>query len=220
MNTRTCRRTLLMVTLVVLLNVPVASATLIVNLDSVIPFGLNYTFLYSVTIPAGELVRENGQSFFTIYDFPGLVTVSSPANWRAGSQFLGDTPAGLTPTDDLAIKNVTFEYDPSGGLGGPSGDTLGPATFTGFITRSLYGNVATGQYSWQNLRIFAETGGVLAQRNLSQTSIPTSGASSVPEPSSMILVGTGLIALAGAIKKKSLCQAIHDAAGAVVRNDR
>jgi hypothetical protein len=193
-------RALLLASLFVLLIVPRASASMIVQLDSVTPFlpcpscASQYNFNYSVTVSAGDgligaISTING-AFFTIYDVPGLVTVGPASPWGASSQLLGVTPTGLNPTDDPTISNVTFDF----GLFEGSQPGTGQPVAGGYI-RSSFGNVATGQFSWQDFDAYPVSTGSL-QGGLGQVGVPTSGVAAVPEPSSLILLATG-VGLAG-----------------------
>ena len=187
------RKALLLVPLFILLIVPPTSGALLVQLDSVTPDGNlfpgdYYRWSYSVTIGNGDVVCVSASNcFFTIYDFGPIYTVS--AAWSARSVLLGFTPTGVTPTDSPTVPNITFYLsgiltDPIVGIG---------QTITGFNVYSTLGNfVATGQYSWQD-----QNASALIQNGLGEVGVPSATSSPVPEPSTMLLLGSGLLGVLG-----------------------
>src|SRR5207302_3049659 len=80
-------------------------------------------------------------TFFTLYDIPGLVVVSSAAGWNASVQMTGITPGGIAPTD-TSLPNVTFTY--TGAV------VPGPMTTAGFsiTSTSSFVNIF-GQFSYK-----------------------------------------------------------------------
>lgn len=178
-----------------------ARAALTVQLEGVIytnNFGGEYKWNYSVTPTAGDGL--NG-AFFTVYDFRELITISSGlgGNWNTGNPLLGLTPAGLSPDDDPAIRNIAHEYDSSGEL---------PATDQPlfFAVYSSIGTQVPGVYSWQD-RVSAPDGAF--QSGLGVVGVPgvpgvpggpTNGA--IPEPVTAGLAAMSLCALALAASRR------------------
>ena len=226
MNTRLCFRALMLGPLLLLLNAPLASASLIVELDHVTPFGpftpysATYDYVYKITIPDGDILA--GGSYFTIYDIPGVATVEQPAGWSIAAPLLGATPTGLTPTDSAAARNVTFSFDPCSTFSNTCIIGTGQ-TISGFLIRSIYDlPMIAGEFSWKDygsLNDFDQVNFNDVQNGLGTVLIPYAGNAipqllpiegiptsfddtTVPEPASILLLSAGLIALAGANKKK------------------
>lgn len=158
-----------------------ASASIVVQFTGITadnnglcPGGTNgYRWSYSATISAGE-----GSGFFTIYDFPDSPCTVEAQSGGASSQLLGVTPAGLSPPDDPALRNVTVDD--------LSANVQADRTFVTDIILTT-STPLSFVYAWQDVT----SAGVV------QTGTGTVGpAGAVPEPASLGLVGLGLIGLA------------------------
>jgi len=152
-----------------------------------------YTWNYSIggdnteELVAGNYAQCQGGvscgTFFTIYDFNGYVAgsiASTDSNWIATAQLTGLTPSGQGGiVDNPAIWNLTFSWNGPTQVVGAEG---------GFSAGSLYGNSQVGQFTFQAIKI--------------QNGLPDQGQGSIfvpmgiPEPTSMALIGGGLIGLA------------------------
>jgi len=193
MKTCTCRRALLLVPFVVLLMVLPASAGLIVQLSSVTPdpsFPGDFRWSYSVTIPASGDGCLSSECFFTIYDFRGIVTIEAPNDFQASGSLLGITPSGVTPTDDPTIGNVTFSHCAACGH-------IGPTTLHNFDIISTLGTIGLGQAAWQDSDGYPGDPPRSVQSGLGEVGVPVPVTTPVPEPSSLILLASGVAALAG-----------------------
>ena len=98
----------------------------------------------------------------------------------------------MVPTDNPNIVNITWAYT-SGPtlLGQPSGIDLGL-----FWAQSIYQNATLVSYSSRGIANSGPQEGTIAD-NVGNTQGPTP----IPEPATLVLVGSGLIA--GAIRMKS-----------------
>jgi hypothetical protein len=139
-------------------------------------------------------VNLNFAGFLTVYDFAGYVggSCSGPAGWACTAQDLGFTPDDVLPTDNPNIVNITWAYT-SGPtlLGEPSGIDLGL-----FSAQSIYKNPTLVSYGSRGIANIGPQVGTIAD-NVGNTQGPTP----TPEPATLVLLGSGLIA--GAIRMKS-----------------
>jgi hypothetical protein len=134
--------------------------------------------------------------FFTIYDFSGYVAGSctAPSGWTCTAQNLGFTPDDVLPTDNPNIFNLTWAYTAGPTLlGQPSGRDLGF-----FAAQSIYGTPTQVSYSSRGIANIGPQIGTIAD-NVGNTQGPIG---TVPEPASLILLGSGLAGLAGSLRKK------------------
>lgn len=176
-----------------------ASASIMVQLDSVAPdiaFPGNYRWKFSASITPTDGFISGGDNYFTIYDVPGtLVTVESPLYWNASSHNTGDTPPGLSPTDDPSIVNVIFKY---GSLSSRPGSDAVSAGSTFDIILSE-GTPSILDYSWQDYSAYPVSNGQL-QNGLGRTALKNGG--TAPEPATLALVGLGLAGLGLSRRKR------------------
>jgi len=130
----------------------------------------------------------------TVFDFAGYVagSCSGPAGWTCTAQNVGFTPDDVIPTDNPNIVNITWAYT-SGPtlLGQPSGIDLGL-----FSADSVYGTPTLVSYSSRGIANNGPQIGTIAD-NVGNTQGPTP----TPEPATLALLGSGI--LAGAIRLKS-----------------
>jgi hypothetical protein len=178
-----------------------ASATIMVQLENVTPdtnFGNYYRWQFSATAtPTDGFISgvSGGDVYFTIYDLPGtLVTVEAPNFWSALSTGTGITPAGLIPTDDSNIDNVTFRYSSLSSR--PGSDAIVSGSIFDIILST--GNPVYGEFSWQDYSAYPYSTGQL-QSGLG--TVAGQGSTSVPEPATLILLGSGLAGLISLRKK-------------------
>ena len=139
------------------------------------------SFLYSGSVQNNQQV--NSGDYFTIFDFAGLVSGSGPSsNWVFNIEH---DVAGQP--DNPAVADATFTYTGSPIIGQPGKTLLGIFTLK---------TTATGQQQGPYVFETTRSNGGNAVSSIDQSGITTiaAGASAVPEPSAMLLVGTGLMA--------------------------
>jgi len=156
-----------------------------VQLDSVTPDGNlfpgdYYRWSYSVTIGNGDVVCVSASNcFFTIYDFWAYLYCIGCLECKVGV-------VGIYShrSNSHRQSHGTQYHFLIVGIG---------QTITGFNVCSTLGNiVATGQYSWQDPNASA-----LIQNGLGEVGVPSATSSPVPEPSTMLLLGSGLLGVLG-----------------------
>ncbi|MFO0958549.1 MAG: PEP-CTERM sorting domain-containing protein [Isosphaeraceae bacterium] len=169
---------------------------------SVVSEGNNWRWTYNVlwgsqTGGIAQLQTGNGtlapgavgsQDFLTLYDIQGYIPGSAIAG---GSHTLlnpvvtvGVTAPNTSPIDDPGVANLTFRFN--------AGTQSGDATFTGFSFLSSFGQAESrlGFYTSQFTRTSSANSKV---GEIGQVLLP----GVVPEPSSLSLVGLGLVGLIG-----------------------
>ena len=141
------------------------------------------TFLYAGTIDNFTLTENNSEVFTFSLDSSPVVSTSN------GAYF--------------SIHNVAYDFN---------GIAQTPETFY-FYTAGLGGGVSSSEFSFGNPQLFSGSTsaptfltGVFASYDFvvsaPATVTITPATSPVPEPSSMILFGTGILGAAGALKRK------------------
>ena len=140
-----------------------------------------------------ETQRVETGDYFTIYDFPGLVTALAPPDWSISTQNLGITPL-VIPNDSAALPNVTFTR---------TGGTIvgGPVDLGIFSLVSTYTNPVFKMRNWAGRGTDIDSG--FKNANLTNVKVPgTAPGGVVPEPGTMALLGLGAAPLLGKLRRR------------------
>ena len=162
-----------------------------------------YLWEYSVNLEGNSQI--NTGDFFTIFDFAGFVSVANtPAGWAFST-----TPPQSCPTqapfpglcaavDDPAIVNLTWTRT-GGTIFGPGvGNSADLGTFSAL---SIY-NLPTNDF-WVSEDQDNQTSPPTPNEGASgNTNVPTAPPV-IPEPATLVLLGSGLLAAARARQKKA-----------------
>jgi len=183
-----------------------AKADLIVTFDSVAASGSNFLWTYNVELGPSQETTEGAAghpTFFTLYDLNGLIAGSETqpsGSWTPTEQLTGITPVGTAPVDSPSVLNITWSY--SGKL---IKDAKGKTTNLGdFTFLSSFGGVS-GLIAFSQQATKNNPGKKDDDTRLAGIGeIVGPAVSTVPEPSSLLLLGSGLLGLAIFTKRKLL----------------
>ncbi len=166
--------------------------------------GFNYNLIFT-TIGAAEERLEgaagapapdviNSADFLTIYDVSGFVSATAPANFTVQTPIVGINGPFTAAPDDPTLTNITFVYR------GP--DITFDTIFTGAFIVSSSNLTNIDYYSSQR----TDNDGLDINRKIGEvgtTVVP----GVVPEPSSLMLAGLGVLGLVGATRRRKAAKA-------------
>lgn len=180
------------ITLALVLCMGTAQAGLL-PVSTMAPEGGDHRYAYDIGLQSGSVLKPG--DFFTIYDFAGLVSGTNiqPAGFTFSSSTAGPTPAGVLPSDDGGVSNLTWTYTGS--------ETIGPADLGKFSAVSEYGETTNDSFTGLSHR----TVGGRSNSNITDTQVPVPMApcDHVPEPSTLILLAAGLPLVLGLRKMRN-----------------
>jgi len=152
---------------------------------------------------AGPAVILGGNySFYWGYSAVGLgLGTNLASNYNGAANLLGTasiTAGGVNYGTALTLTGINFTYNPGGGdlileIVVDTQDNVANGTGNGYNWADLTGAVTTRAYCVTNKGCFAGTGALDTTFN---------GQSAVPEPGSLMLLGSGIIGLAGFARRK------------------
>lgn len=181
-----------------------AQASIIYNYLGVTPTGSDFTYSYDAFLSADQKVdTTQNSSFATIIDFGTLIS-SSLSNVLAGTSFtvttsfVGPAAANQNPFDDPNILNVTVTADP--------GSMANPGVSTRLYTVDLVSPVGPNtKLVFQDAEATKNAPGTLSDNTPSGNTVsiegPIASGVATPEPASMMMIGSGLLGLAGLLRK-------------------
>lgn len=194
---------------VLAVSTPAVAASISVIPDPGSPSGSDpYTWTYNATLPTGFQLQPSPapcasvvpagascDSLITIYDFAGYIPGSEfapSADWTFAGALLGPTPVGVTPgsnvmgVDDPLLFNLAWVY--TGAAGGGVVNATADDIFIGsFGANTVYSGSKPSEYATQSNTLSVTDGRAF--------SAGTGMVPAIPEPASLLLMGTGLLAL-------------------------
>jgi hypothetical protein len=182
----------------------IASADIIVALNSgPVVNGGNFNWTYTATLKSGSTL--NTGDFFTLYDIGGFGlgvpiagnVILPGANWSSAIQLIGVNGFGQAPVDSASIFNVTYTFTGGSPINAAVDTVLGGGAGA-FGYTSSSNTSFTGAFSATS----HITSGGAAAGNTSSVTVAGAAPSQVPEPSTTLLSGVGLIGLSLLMRRR------------------
>jgi len=178
-----------------------AEASIIYDFQSVTPVGSNFMYTYMAGLSADQKIQTSlGRNFGVIYDVAGLISATSTA-------LVGGISVS-TVTELTTVPQPTFQAVPD------SGSVMNVRTeITGTFDFPIQADIyrvqvlsSVGPFTMllnQSAQAVKDVPGDPSNNTLSGNSVMVEGPNPVPEPTTLLLIGSGLAGLSAVRRRRN-----------------
>ena len=178
-----------------------AEASIIYDFQGVTPVGSNFMYTYVAELSADQKIQTSlGRNFGVIYDVAGLISATSTA-------LVGGISVS-TVTELTTVPQPTFQAVPD------SGSVMNVRTeITGTFDSPVLANIyrvdvisSVGPFTMllnQSAQAVKDVPGDPSNNTLSGNSVMVEGPNPVPEPTTLLLIGSGLAGLSAVRRRRN-----------------